>query len=493
MTRMCVGTILHTGSNSNIDKLAIAIRNETYYTQDFIQPCKLDYEEPQVGWSRIIHPEGAPYYSAKFGNMFVYTDTELRVPEYLGYVRDFIDALLNASGRLPHGSRALVLELKFEDGPDRRKPLCFYYFVDHEKRLIFWVHQVTIRNVCGNVRGVKSEGHLRYAIHTHYWHHCERYPSNFPYAQELYTHLQRILIVANADSMLSDTPLGPFESTDLQRLLNLMPMVKGQMDSDTDSDPAVTVLARVMRLFCQYRFLNSYGQVGARLGGGRSVFSRRKVNEEPVSWFFQCVDIALLRAPISHLRGIQTIWVDEMIDESRWKTYISSLNTEWNGFTIYSTVMLAVDVSFLAVPGVQAASGDPQSGATIAIYASVISSVCALIISVILAGQIRTHDVDSVGGGADYMVRMTRKAHGIKVLAVMFSLPYSLLLWAMLSFVVALGLVVFDTSDTLTLATMIPVWGVVILLALLPLWWKRLPSFAFAVAHPRRRLQQRHP
>ncbi|KIJ05936.1 hypothetical protein PAXINDRAFT_121946 [Paxillus involutus ATCC 200175] len=230
--------------------------------------------------------------------------------------------------------------------------------------------------------------------------------------------------------MLSDTPLGPFESTDLQRLLNLMPMVKGQMDSDTDSDPAVTVLARVMRLFCQYRFLNSYGQVGARLGGGRSVFSRRKANEEPVSWFLQCVDIALLSAPISHLRGIQTIWVDEMIDESRWKTYISSLNTEWNGFTIYSTVMLAVDVGFLAVPGVQAASGDPQSGATIAIYASVISSVCALIISLILAGQIRMHDVDSVGGGVHYMVRMTRKAHGIEVLAVMFSLPYSLLLWA---------------------------------------------------------------
>ncbi|KIJ05935.1 hypothetical protein PAXINDRAFT_182808, partial [Paxillus involutus ATCC 200175] len=63
----------------------------------------------------------------------------------------------------------------------------------------------------------------------------------------------------------------------------------------------------------------------------------------------------------------------------------------------------------------------------------------------------------------------------------------------MLSFVVALGLVVFDTSDTLTLAMMIPIWGVVILLALLPLWWKRSPSFAFAVAHPRRRLQQRFP
>ncbi|KAF9235813.1 hypothetical protein BU15DRAFT_50945, partial [Melanogaster broomeanus] len=146
--------------------------------------------------------------------------------------------------------------------------------------------------------------------------------------------------------------------------------------------------------------------------------------------FLKCVDVALLGAPIAHLRSIRKIWVDEIIDESRWRTYISGLNTEWNGFTIFSTVMLAVDISFLAVPGVQAASGDPQSAATISIYASVISSVCALIISVVLAGQIRSHDVDSVGGGVHYMARMTMNAHGDEALAVMFSLPYSLLLWA---------------------------------------------------------------
>ncbi|KAF9236042.1 hypothetical protein BU15DRAFT_50585 [Melanogaster broomeanus] len=142
------------------------------------------------------------------------------------------------------------------------------------------------------------------------------------------------------------------------------------------------------------------------------------------------MDIALLGAPIAHLRSIRKIWVNEIIDESRWKTYITSLNAEWNGFTIFSTVMLAVDIGFLAVPGVQAAGGDSHSAAAISIYASVISSVCALIVSVILVGQIRSHDVDSVGGGVHYMARMTRNAHGDEALAVMFSLPYSLLLWA---------------------------------------------------------------
>ncbi|KAF9236026.1 hypothetical protein BU15DRAFT_50645 [Melanogaster broomeanus] len=142
--------------------------------------------------------------------------------------------------------------------------------------------------------------------------------------------------------------------------------------------------------------------------------------------------IALLGAPTAHLRSIRKIWVDELIDESRWQTYISGLNAEWKGFTLCSTVMLAVDISFLAVPGVQAASGDSQSAATISIYASVISSVCALrVISVILAGQIRSHDVDSVGGGVrSFLSHMRKTLRRDEALAVMFSLPYSLLLWA---------------------------------------------------------------
>ncbi|KAF9231356.1 hypothetical protein BU15DRAFT_68404 [Melanogaster broomeanus] len=85
--------------------------------------------------------------------------------------------------------------------------------------------------------------------------------------------------------MLSDTPLGPFESTDLKRLLNLVSIMKDQLNKpDAQPQFAVTVIARVQRLFNQYRFLNSYGQFDACLGGGRSVFSRKIATEEPVSW-----------------------------------------------------------------------------------------------------------------------------------------------------------------------------------------------------------------
>jgi hypothetical protein len=108
--------------------------------------------------------------------------------------------------------------------------------------------------------------------------------------------------------------------------------------------------------------------------------------------------------------------------------------------------MLAVDISFLAVPGVDAANIYSQSGATLAIYTSVITSTSALIISVLLAGQIRRHEVETVEGGvclwfpspetllkefrqAPYMARMTGSVFGTEGLAVMFSFPYALLMW----------------------------------------------------------------
>ncbi|KAF9223278.1 hypothetical protein BS17DRAFT_781610 [Gyrodon lividus] len=147
-------------------------RNQTYYTEE-LQACKLDYTEPEIRhWRRAVHPEGAPYFSSRRGNMHVYTDTDLSVTQHLKDVEAFIRVLVDALTRmlaLRDYPLALVLELKHEDVPGRGQQLCFYYFIDHSKQLIFWIHQVKVRDTCGNIRGVKSEGHLRYAIETHYW------------------------------------------------------------------------------------------------------------------------------------------------------------------------------------------------------------------------------------------------------------------------------------------------------------------------------------
>ncbi|KIJ62662.1 hypothetical protein HYDPIDRAFT_30255 [Hydnomerulius pinastri MD-312] len=456
-----------------------------------------------AGWDRLVHPEGAPYFHKQIPGTerHVFTDTDLSVLSHLDEVEEFIKVLFKAAERLQTSISpltVLVLELQLDaDVPAPEKHPCTYYFVDHSRKSIFWVHPRRTREICGNIQGVKSEGHLRYAIETHYWfgvvgafvilttrmpanqiataNHLELYPDDQVVKEEFIVELRQTLIHASADSILSDTSLAPFESGDLQRLLDLISNIQDSVGKRHAH--SMSVLARVM---LHTKFLNFCGQIGARLDADHSVFTKKIAKDEPVSFFMKLLDLALLGAPTAHLRGVRSIWVDKTINESRWKTYISRLNSEWNGFTIYSTVMLAVDISFLAVPGVESPDGD-QSGATLSIYASVITSVSALIISVLLVGQIRRHDVDSVEGGATYMARMTDSVFGMEALAVMFSLPYSLLLWGMFFFILALSFVVFQTNDKLTLATMIPSWIVVVLMTLWPLRWGHIPSLPLAM------------
>jgi hypothetical protein len=63
--------------------------------------------------------------------------------------------------------------------------------------------------------------------------------------------------------------------------------------------------------------------------------------------------------------------------------------------------MLAVDVSFLAVPGVDDPSIQSKPATTIVIYLSTLCAMGSLVISLVLAGQV----TDSRRSSADSVVR----------------------------------------------------------------------------------------
>ncbi|KAH7881881.1 hypothetical protein F5I97DRAFT_464184 [Phlebopus sp. FC_14] len=91
--------------------------------------------------------------------------------------------------------------------------------------------------------------------------------------------------------------------------------------------------------------------------------------------------------------------------------------------------MLVVDISFLAIPGVDQGSIESQSIATIVIYMSILSIVGSLVSSVLLAIQSDTQE-DSAHLEASFMKRMTCWGVGVNTLGVMFSLPFALIIWA---------------------------------------------------------------
>ena len=62
---------------------------------------------------------------------------------------------------------------------------------------------------------------------------------------------------------------------------------------------------------------------------------------------------------------------------------------------VQSTVMLAVDVSFLAVPGIDANSVQSQWASQILAYLSTLCAMGSLIVSLILASQIQIPNRDN--------------------------------------------------------------------------------------------------
>jgi hypothetical protein len=140
------------------------------------------------------------------------------------------------------------------------------------------------------------------------------------------------------------------------------------------------------------QFLNFCGQPCARLNADTPLFGQQDWNRRTG---FKVVNLLLLGSPNEHAARLQRVWVDGIIIQPRWKDFINRLKEEMGRYTIFvslvrlacrisyssqSTVMLAVNFSFLAVPGV-VIPGSSASSIQIIIYCSVVSTVASIVFS----------------------------------------------------------------------------------------------------------------
>ncbi|KAH7921699.1 hypothetical protein BV22DRAFT_1121988 [Leucogyrophana mollusca] len=429
-----------------------------------LSPEKVNLSDPRdmqeaPGWSALVHPEGALYFYHEHRRIF--TDVDICLSHNEATLTSCADVLRS---KVTDPDLRINAPLVIRMNKERKE--CSYYFVHHGNRCLFWVHHFLAESILDNVKGLKHTHQLRYALEHQYWWHCEMYPNTEKLTQAMFDEVRHNLVHAVAETVMSDTSLVPFQQDELQKLLDLLPHI--QEDIDGCSPHYNAVIARINRQFAHTRFFNFHGQPGARLDADRSIYKQGP--EQPNSILFRFLNPFLFGGPAVHSRGLRGIWVDKIINAPRWKAFINQLNSEWNGFTIYSTVMLAVDVSFLAVPGVDAASQQSQSFATVTIYLSALAAVSSLVLSLILADQNRSQGGESVTKAAAFLNRMTRSVFGTEALSVMYSLPYALLMWAMVWFIVALAFVIFQSTEPVTLVTMGLGWAVVTVFVFWAMW-----------------------
>jgi len=151
-------------------------------------------------------------------------------------------------------------------------------------------------------------------------------------------------------------------------------------------------------------------------------------------------------APDVHLRGLDDIFVDNIIGHLPWTEFMSDLINEWEEFTLYATVLLAANVGFLGIQSVDTAASD-RTSAQLSSYGSIVASLGSMILGLLLKRQNRTKDRKSAQEAADFLDRMRHPYLGLETLAIMYSLPYSLLMWGIVSFLVAFCFLCFKGTS----------------------------------------------
>jgi hypothetical protein len=424
---------------------------------------KRDYSDAEDSgdWLACVHPEGALYfYDSVHG---IYTDSNMKDEARRSSMTSCIDELLalmtsRCGLELCSGKIELVVELA-RGGRDHHR-VCRYYFVDHPNRLLFWLHEIRTERIFDGVLGVEKWSHAKYAIQHQYWQHCELYPSNELPNPQLLKELKQVVIHASAEIITTDLSLSPFDGDELSKILDLI----DRLEDDHQGAHYTCVIVRFMRYFSRAQFFNFCGLPEARLNADQPLFVKEKKSKLVVA-FSWAVNVALFDAPRSHMEELRRVWVDRSINSPRWKNFNTKLNSEWSGITMYSTVMLAVDVSFLAVPSVNL--GDSGSVTVISTYISLFCIVGSLVASLFLTRQNRMYGQESADAAVVFLTRVTGSIFGTKSLAMVHGLPYAMLLWGMVYFIIAFSYQVFMSTATITLVTTGTACGI---MALFTLW-----------------------
>jgi hypothetical protein len=118
--------------------------------------------------------------------------------------------------------------------------------------------------------------------------------------------------------------------------------------------------------------------------------------------------------------------VDQTVGHVPWNKLITRLTTEWRDITLYAVLLLNANITFLSIPSIDDSDDDKMmhSVARIAIYISIAGSFGAIALGLLHLRQYRTKVRDSAGEALKIL-----SARGLETLAIMFCLPYALLMW----------------------------------------------------------------
>ncbi|KAH9020473.1 hypothetical protein EDB85DRAFT_522627 [Lactarius pseudohatsudake] len=442
------------------------VRQQLIYRNNAMRP---------KGWVPATHPGGALYfYNAE---LRIFTDVYMYDPGLCAEIHAFAAHLDSERARLPPPDRFpknhydLVLDIiKMEND----EIIWAYYYVDHNAKTLFWVHYFECEDsgMLIEVRGVQGSSHIKIRLESLYWVHWSLYPTGpdwrkFP--KNAPNELLGVLLSSGIDSLTSKVSTSPYTVAEIESMRDF---IKEAESLGPENPHVITSVARLLSFYAHWKFMHFHGQKSSRLDCYKSIYkdSRRKRTMlvrilSPILFFF----------PDVHLLELEKVWTDKIVVQALWKEFMQKLVSEWTEFVLYSTVMLAANVAFLAIPGVIVVPQDTSSPnawikpspAQIASSISLVFSIGSIITGLLLIRRNRTMMTKAPKSAWYYLYGMSWPVVGLEPLAIIFSLTYALLMWSAWGFFVAL--LIFSFQDT-SMRIWIPVGTAAGVIAILIIW-----------------------
>lgn len=415
-------------------------------------------ESAPENWTPLMHPEGALYWVHEKDP--IYTDTNMCDPDLRQHIEEALQEINELKELCPPLPEDWELALELSKDDETGEPICSYYFVCISTRCLFWLHDFDLESVLAGLCGVTEWTHIHLALQGQYWSHWEMFPHNREVPEYLVQELLGILVHAGVDCMTSSNSTAAYSEGELSKLLGY---VKHVTSVGGNYGFSACVVGRLMSFFVFSRYINFYGQKGARLTTDQTIYGFRPKR----TYLIKTMSILLFFAPESHLKGLESIYTDFVLCQHRWAQFTTRLQADWTEFVLYGAVLLVANVAFLAIPSID--SGDPiRTPAQLASYFSVIASIGSVVMGLLLLRQYRTKPQDAAEEADKYLRSRHNSSFGFETLAILYSLPYALLLWATMTFTTAFGIETLGFSQQ-TWAKL-PVGIVLAMMALLIFW-----------------------
>ncbi|THU94491.1 hypothetical protein K435DRAFT_966811 [Dendrothele bispora CBS 962.96] len=447
------------------------------------------FKDPEMqpeGWEMCIHPEGARYFFhpekvlfcltpvrtfgclRRYDHQRIYTDANILDEAILDKILTSIDIFgycVHFGIQLPPSTDIMLDVESINDDSF----ICNYYLVEHDSRSILWLDSLGFDkenfDICFEINGVSNPSHIRHHIEQQYWYHCHLFPTCLTLTTILVDELRDILMHWISDGLTSSTSTAPYSPDELQRMLDL---ANNFRKDNSSNGHCVSAYSRIMNIFSHTRFNNFHGQPNARLDSDSSIYYLPHYR----SFIMKLLFLLMFNTPEAYFHALSKVYVDGLTHSKLGVEFLNDLQNEKQDTILFGTVLLNVNVAFLAIQSVDESTALPgRSPAQISSYLSVVVTLGSIITSLFLTRKhhIKPHKHFQTQHLAKYLGRFEsqKKNIGLEVLAMLYGITDALLIWGELFFLLGFSFMCFSGAN----ATVITLSGSALLVTGISTMW----------------------